>query len=154
MRIRFFDNIAEALAGQKPGTCTMHETCDSYVVVEYNGDVYPCDFFVEQGWKLGNVNLDSWAEIARRTRRYQFAAKKTHRRIPSARSASTSRSVTADVPSSATVRRRQFDDLDYFCAAYKMIFAKSVGPLKKELTRLGAQRGVIRAPFSTLTSWD
>src|SRR6185437_1744886 len=25
VRIRFFDNIAEALAGQKPGTCTMHE---------------------------------------------------------------------------------------------------------------------------------
>lgn len=23
----------------KPGTRTMHETCDSYVVVEYNGDV-------------------------------------------------------------------------------------------------------------------
>jgi uncharacterized protein len=46
-RIRYFDNIAEALAGQKPGNCTMHTTCDSYVVVEYNGDVYPCDFFVE-----------------------------------------------------------------------------------------------------------
>ena len=69
MRIRVFDNIAETLAGQKPGNCTMHETCDSYVVVEYNGDVYPCDFFVESGWKLGNVNLDSWGEIARRTRR-------------------------------------------------------------------------------------
>ncbi len=56
VRIRFFDNIAEALAGQKPGNCTMHETCDSYVVVEYNGDVYPCDFFVEGEWKLGNVD--------------------------------------------------------------------------------------------------
>ena len=52
IRIRFFDNIAEALAGHKPGTCTMHETCDSYVVVEYNGDIYPCDFFVERSWKL------------------------------------------------------------------------------------------------------
>jgi uncharacterized protein len=28
-------------------------------VVEYNGDVYPCDFFVESGWQLGNVNRDS-----------------------------------------------------------------------------------------------
>jgi len=77
MRIRFFDNLAEALAGQKPGTCTLHETCDSYCVVEYNGDVYPCDFFVEKDWKLGNVMLDSWNEIARRQRRYSFAAKKT-----------------------------------------------------------------------------
>src|SRR5579884_3730265 len=77
LRIRIFDNIAEAVAGQKPGNCTMHETCDSYVVVEYNGDVYPCDFFVESGWKLGNVTLDSWPEIARRSRRYSFASNKT-----------------------------------------------------------------------------
>ena len=69
VRIRFFDNIAEALAGQKPGSCTMHETCDSYVVVEYNGDVFPCDFFVEKDWKLENILIDSWAEIARRQRR-------------------------------------------------------------------------------------
>ena len=59
MRIRCFDNIAEAVAGQKPGSCTMHETCDSYAVVEYNGDVFPCDFFVESGWKLGNITQDS-----------------------------------------------------------------------------------------------
>ena len=50
VRVRFFDNLAEALAGQKPGSCTLHETCDSYVVVEYNGDVFPCDFFVEKDW--------------------------------------------------------------------------------------------------------
>src|SRR5689334_10066828 len=74
VRIRFFDNLAEATAGQKPGSCTLHETCDSYCVVEYNGDVYPCDFFVEKEWKLGNVTLDSWPEIARRQRRYSFAA--------------------------------------------------------------------------------
>jgi len=76
VRIRLFDNIAEALAGQKPGNCTMHETCDSYVVVEYNGDVYPCDFFVQNDWKLGNIMQDSWPEIARRQRRLSFASKK------------------------------------------------------------------------------
>ena len=36
----------------------MHETCDSYVVVEYNGDIYPCDFFVHPGWRLGNISSD------------------------------------------------------------------------------------------------
>jgi uncharacterized protein len=76
VRIRYFDNIAEALAGLTPGTCTMHATCDSYAVVEYNGDVYPCDFFVEQRWKLGNIYSDSWVEIARRARRNEFASKK------------------------------------------------------------------------------
>ena len=87
VRIRYFDNIAEALAGQKPGNCTMHETCDSYVVVEYNGDVYPCDFFVEGGWKLGNINLDSWPEIARRHAALQLRGEEDHRppRMPGLR---------------------------------------------------------------------
>jgi len=77
MSVRFFDNIAEALAGVKPSTCGMHDNCDSYAVVEYKGDVYPCDFFVKRGWKLGNIEMDNWVEISRRQRRRRFADKKS-----------------------------------------------------------------------------
>ena len=138
VHIRYFENIAESLAGQRPGACTMYETCDSYAVVEYNGDVYPCDFFVERDWKLGNVNLDSWAEIARRQRRRQFAANKA---VPHpACQVCEYRSIChGGCPKHRHDRNRQFGDLDYFCAAYKTIFAKSVGPLKSELDRLAAR---------------
>ncbi|MCC6860611.1 MAG: anaerobic sulfatase maturase [Bryobacterales bacterium] len=135
VRIRFFDNIAEAVAGQKPGNCTMHETCDSYVVVEYNGDIYPCDFFVEKSWKLGNVNLDSWPEIARRQGRYQFAAKKTLPR-PECQVCEYQPVCHGGCPKLRHGRYRRFEDLDYFCEAYKMIYAKSLEPLKKEVRRL------------------
>jgi uncharacterized protein len=140
VRIRAFDNIAEALAGQKPGNCTMHETCDSYVVVEYNGDVYPCDFFVEGDWKLGNVNADSWGEIARRQRRYTFAAKKTIRHAE-CEVCEYQAICHGGCPKLRHGQNGKFEDLDYFCQAYKMIFAKSVGPLKKDLVRLGMGRG-------------
>ena len=135
VRIRYFDNLAEALAGQIPGTCTMHETCDSYVVVEYNGDVYPCDFFVEQDWKLGNINLDSWSEISRRQRRYQFAATKTiaHADCQVCEYQSICH---GGCPKHRHDPHRNFGDLDYFCAAYKRIFAEAVGPLRKELQQL------------------
>lgn len=135
VRIRFFDNIAEAVAGQKPGTCTMHETCDSYVVVEYNGDVYPCDFFVESGWKLGNVDLDSWPEIARRTRRYQFAAKKALGH-PECQVCEYQSICHGGCPKLRHGRHARFEDLDYFCQAYKMIYARSVGPLRAEVGRM------------------
>jgi len=139
VRVRFFDNIAEALAGHKPGNCTMHETCDSYVVVEYNGDIYPCDFFVEGGWKLGNIMLDSWAEISRRSRRYSFAAKKT---LPHAEcQVCEYQSIChGGCPKLRHGRNRRFEDLDYFCQAYKMIFARSVEPLGAEVRRLGETR--------------
>lgn len=135
VRIRFFDNIAEALAGYKPGTCTLHETCDSYVVVEYNGDIYPCDFFVEKSWKLGNIHVDSWSEISRRQTRYSFAAKKTivH---PECLACEFQSICHGGCPKLRHGRHGRFEDLDYFCTAYKMIFRKSTGPLQREVQRV------------------
>jgi uncharacterized protein len=135
VRVRFFDNVAEALAGQKPGSCTMHETCDSYVVVEYNGDVYPCDFFVENNWKLGNIELDSWSEIARRTRRYSFASKKTLAH-PECQVCEYQSICHGGCPKFRHGPHGRFEELDYFCQAYKMIFARAVGPLQTEVRQI------------------
>ncbi|MCS7027039.1 MAG: anaerobic sulfatase maturase [Bryobacteraceae bacterium] len=135
IRIRFFDNIAEALAGQKPGSCTMHETCDSYVVVEYNGDIYPCDFFVSSEWRLGNLHVDSWTEIARKQRRYAFAKNKTIPH-PECQVCEYQAICHGGCPKSRHAMHRNFADLDHFCQAYKMIFRKSVGPLKKEVEKI------------------
>ncbi len=134
-RVRFFDNLAEAIAGQKPGSCTMHETCDSYVVVEYNGDVYPCDFFVEKDWRLGNVTMDSFPEIARRQKRYSFAVKKTLAH-PECQVCQYQAICHGGCPKTRHGVNRRFEDLDYFCAAYKMMFDKAVGPLRKEVEKL------------------
>ena len=140
MHIRFFDNIAESLAGEKPSTCTMHETCDSYAVVEYNGDVFPCDFFVEKNWKLGNISVDSWSEIARRGRRFQFASKKTLSH-PECRACEYQAICHGGCPKFRVGPHGQFEDLDYFCGAYKMIFARATGPLRAEILRV-ARSGV------------
>jgi uncharacterized protein len=135
VRIRFFDNTAEALAGMNPGTCTMHESCDSYVVVEYNGDLYPCDFFVEECWKLGNITQDSWSEIARRARRFQFGSKKSiaHAECDACEFNSICH---GGCPKYRRAPRGRFEDLDYFCEAYKMVFAHTIGPLRKDVEEI------------------
>ena len=135
VRLRCFDNIAEALAGQKPGTCTMHETCDSYVVVEYNGDIYPCDFFVEREWKIGNVNADSWSEIARRQKRYNFATRKTLPH-PTCQVCEWQSLCHGGCPKFRHGRYGRFEDLDYFCQAYKMMYPHVVEPLKKDVKKI------------------
>lgn len=53
--VRDFDNILMAYMGLVPELCQMRGECGQYVVVEYNGDVYPCDFFVLKEWKMGNL---------------------------------------------------------------------------------------------------
>ena len=135
VRVRFFDNVAEAIAGLKPGCCTMHDSCDSYAVVEYNGDVYPCDFFVESGWKLGNIEADSWPEIGRRQRRRAFAEKK---QIAHAECAVCEyQSIChGGCPKLRHARQQRFDDLDWFCGAYKQIFARAVPALGDEIRKV------------------
>lgn len=58
-------------------SCSWQERCGSYLVVEYNGDVYPCDFYVYPEWKIGNIVDDSFAAIFRSPRFSEFSGMKT-----------------------------------------------------------------------------
>ncbi len=53
--VRHFDSVFYTYVGMEPPECTMMRECGPYVVVEHNGNVYSCDFFVEPKWRLGNI---------------------------------------------------------------------------------------------------
>jgi uncharacterized protein len=74
--IRLFENILAIYLGRAPEICAFHEKCGSYLVVEYNGDVYPCDFFVEKRWLIGNVRQTPLAELLKKRRRRDFNDRK------------------------------------------------------------------------------
>ncbi|WP_035105631.1 anaerobic sulfatase maturase [Desulfohalovibrio reitneri] len=68
--VRNFESVLAKMAGASAGECRLCEQCDQYLVVEYNGDIYPCDFYVDEEHRLGNVHDMSLAE-ARETQFYQ-----------------------------------------------------------------------------------
>ncbi|MFX0043059.1 MAG: anaerobic sulfatase maturase [Candidatus Hodarchaeota archaeon] len=53
--IRTFNGILAYYHSYPKGYCTMEKECADYILIEWNGDVYPCDFFVQQTYKLGNI---------------------------------------------------------------------------------------------------
>jgi uncharacterized protein len=53
--VRFIETIFHTYVGVDAPECTFRKECGVYVTVEHNGDIYPCDFFVESKWKLGNL---------------------------------------------------------------------------------------------------
>jgi len=53
--VRFFEDVFFKYMGLSSPDCSLLEECGNYVVIEHNGDVYPCDFFVEDRWLLGNI---------------------------------------------------------------------------------------------------
>ena len=74
--VRLFDSILMRLVDGVANVCTMGKDCRKYLVVEHNGDIYPCDFFVEPDLKLGNVMSDDWATLWSQDRFAAFGAAK------------------------------------------------------------------------------
>ena len=62
--VRQFDNYVGMLLGQPPESCGMSGVCANYFTVEGDGSVYPCDFYVLDEWKMGNINEDSIEDMA------------------------------------------------------------------------------------------
>ena len=51
--VRLFDDYVHLAMGMPAGTCATSGSCGAYFVIEADGSVYPCDFYVLDGWKLG-----------------------------------------------------------------------------------------------------
>jgi len=63
--IRLFDSIVANLVDGSRTVCTMGKDCRQYFVVEWNGDIYPCDFFVQPGLRIGNLMQMDWEQAGR-----------------------------------------------------------------------------------------
>jgi uncharacterized protein len=61
--VRLFDSVLALLVDGARNICPFGAHCCQYFVVEYNGDVYPCDFFVERPLRLGNVATAAWETL-------------------------------------------------------------------------------------------
>ncbi len=63
--VRNFDAVLSLIVRDVSVMCTTGTHCRQYFVVEYNGDVYPCDFFVQPEKRLGNVVTDHFERMWR-----------------------------------------------------------------------------------------
>jgi uncharacterized protein len=61
--IRLFDSILEYLVYGRYNVCVMNKNCCQYFVVEYDGSIYPCDFFVRKDLYLGNIMTETWEDF-------------------------------------------------------------------------------------------
>lgn len=69
---RYFMNLLVILSGGQPESCNMRGSCGLQWVIEADGSVYPCDFYVLDNWKLGNLKENSWEEINNRRKELLF----------------------------------------------------------------------------------
>ena len=70
--IRHFDNWVRMAAGQPGDTCALSGQCGSYFVIERDGSVYPCDFYVQKEYLLGNIRDDDFQALLARLQESGF----------------------------------------------------------------------------------
>jgi len=71
--VGMFDDILAWMLDGTPRSCAFQDECDSGLLVEYNGDVYPCEFAVVPEWRIGNVNAMDFKSILDSPVRRRFA---------------------------------------------------------------------------------
>ena len=72
--IRSFDNYVHMLAGHSPESCAMAGQCQNQMIVDANGDVYPCDFYIGEKDRIGNILADPLEELKAGEKALSFAA--------------------------------------------------------------------------------
>lgn len=125
--IRFIDSIISNYMGMNPLECSQLQTCGVYVVVEHNGDVYPCDFFVEPRWKLGNIKKDRLLDMLNSDKQRKFGRAKSNLPKVCRRCKWLKHCYGGCVKD--RIRDPRDKNLNHFCRSFKMFFEHADGRL-------------------------
>ncbi|MDD5338566.1 MAG: anaerobic sulfatase maturase [Dehalococcoidales bacterium] len=116
--VRYYDNLVRMVMGMQPEMCSLTGSCQCQFVFEADGSVYPCDFYVTDEWKLGNIHRQELMEL--------YESETCQRFINSSLAAA---SLCCDCESKYLCRggcRRDRDNFstkqlerNYFCQSYK-----------------------------------
>ncbi len=120
--VRMFNSLLAMRLGRGYHLCTLGPSCGEYVVVESNGDVYPCDFFVDKEMRLGNILEVALRKIVEGTSLAKFSDAKS-KVDPQCRSCE-----WIDLCfGGCQYNRREsaHPGRSYFCPAYKQFFSYS-----------------------------
>jgi uncharacterized protein len=74
--IKFFDDLFNLLVRHLVSACGFTGSCQPQLVVEADGSVYPCDFYVLDKWRTGNITEDSVTELLSAAPAQSFIARK------------------------------------------------------------------------------
>jgi uncharacterized protein len=70
--VRTFDNWLQMALGYPPEACAYAGQCAGYFVVEADGSIYPCDFYVTDEWLLGNIQQSGFMELGDSPKALEF----------------------------------------------------------------------------------
>ncbi len=118
--IRMFESIFHSYVGQVPPDCGLRKQCGDYLVVEHNGDLFSCDFFVEPEWKLGNVLENNLSAVLNSEQQTAFGCLKS--KLPGPCETCEWLQYCTGGCTKDRIRDPRDQGLNHFCSAYQTFF--------------------------------
>lgn len=120
--IRQFDNYLGIMMGYQPESCDQSGTCGIQAVVEADGSVYPCDFYMLDEYCLGNFNENRLDDINNNRTEIRFVERSAHLENKCIEC------TYYNLCRGGCQRNRDLSETDgkyrnYYCESYKMFFA-------------------------------
>jgi len=140
--VRNFESLLHLYAGLEAPECTLMPSCGVYVVVEHDGGVYACDFYVDDEHRLGDVMSDDLQALLDGQQQHDFGRLKT-RLHHACRACPWQRLCQGG----CTHHRPSPPGLNWFCESFKALFRHA----GKELAIMGnavarQQQGIAPEP--------
>ncbi|MCG7409717.1 anaerobic sulfatase maturase [Paenibacillus sp. ACRRX] len=148
LSVRMFDNWLQKLIGSEPELCIHQQECPSVLVLEQNGDAYPCDFFIHERYRLGNCNEDTLVQLLEEQRWSMFRSLQLRMSSPCMTcrylhycggGCPRNRTDFLDVNDGGVQGR---DQVDYFCESYRMLYAYGEERMRKLAYEWMFQQGI------------
>ncbi len=149
LSIRDFDSILSFCVKGKHTICTFDKQCSAYIAVEHTGDCFPCDFFIEPKWRLGNIFETPIEKLAGGAKKRAFARSKQNlcnkclvcRSLDACRGGCVKDRVGPGKSSEGN---------SYFCESYKKFFDYAMPRFLQVAAAISAGSVVQRQPFKSL----
>jgi len=119
--IRIFDSLMNYAIHSRHTNCTFGQKCGDYLVVEHNGDVFCCDFFVDNDHRLGSLLEIPLEKLFFSDIKRKFAQRKAklNNKCIICRHNAVCR---GGCPKDRLIQNDSFGDVNYLCDSYRAIF--------------------------------
>jgi uncharacterized protein len=137
--VQSFDAALANWLGQ-PSLCIFHRTCGESLVLEHNGDLYPCDHFVEPAFLLGNIKKTHMVDLVSSDQQHKFGQDKFDTLPQYCRECEVLFACYGECPRNRFTHTPIGDpNLNYLCAGYKQFFKHINHPMNimAQLLRAG-----------------
>jgi uncharacterized protein len=136
-----FDVALANWYGEPSGLCVHAPTCGTALALEFNGDVYACDHFVEPAYLRGNIGEQHLRELVASPEQVQFGEDKRDRLPRYCLECDVRFACHGGCPKDRFVTTPDGEPgLNYLCPGFKAFFHHVDAPLRRMCVLLGEDR--------------